>query len=271
MDPKTTKAFPQSQAEQDHDRNHDLPGEIFSPDGWQPFERRRFLSRSLTLIFGSVAGYAAYPWLIGERRQELVSQLQQQWDTLNAPRKRQPWRHELESNDLREDRAVASASTSTRPIVLDQEGLAYQSYLLSLNLRYIKPIELLRPHFKCIGHIHNHLPPRELWQNIAPTLKIADALREMLGVPLVSINSAFRSPAYNSACVGAATNSCHTRNLALDLVYACPPGEVVKAAQALRSQGKFKGGIGRYRSFTHIDTRGINADWGSVGPKLANR
>lgn len=263
MDAKPPRAYPPRHP--DHDQ--DLPGEIFGPDGWRPYERRKFLSRCLTLILGGVSGYAAYPWMIGDRRQELIAQFQQQWDQLNAPRKRQPWRHE--TNDLHEDRAMTNASTRFRPIVLDQEGLAYQSYLYSLNLRHIQPIELLRPHFKCIGKIHNHLPPRELWKNIGHTLKIADALRETLGVPLISINSAFRSPAYNAACVGAAPNSYHTRNMALDLVYACSPEESAKAAQTLRSQGKFKGGIGRYSSFIHIDTRGKNADWGTVTPKLA--
>jgi hypothetical protein len=38
-------------------------------------------------------------------------------------------------------------------------------------------------------------------------------------------------------------------------------------AQALRwlrdKEGLFTGGIGRYNSFTHIDTRGTNATWSS--------
>jgi hypothetical protein len=29
----------------------------------------------------------------------------------------------------------------------------------------------------------------------------------------------------------------------------------------MRSTGLFQGGVGRYGSFTHIDTRGSNADW----------
>jgi hypothetical protein len=29
----------------------------------------------------------------------------------------------------------------------------------------------------------------------------------------------------------------------------------------MRKEGVFKGGVGRYPGFTHIDTRGSNADW----------
>jgi hypothetical protein len=51
------------------------------------------------------------------------------------------------------------------------------------------------------------------------------------------------------------------QNFALDLVYDCAPDQVVKMAETLRSKGFFKGGIGRYAGFTHIDARGKNSDW----------
>ena len=47
----------------------------------------------------------------------------------------------------------------------------------------------------------------------------------------------------------------------MDIVFNCPPGKVAAMARAMRSAGLFKGGVGRYGSFTHIDTRGSNADW----------
>ncbi|WP_075087948.1 D-Ala-D-Ala carboxypeptidase family metallohydrolase [Verrucomicrobium spinosum] len=78
----------------------------------------------------------------------------------------------------------------------------------------------------------------------------------------MTIASAYRSPAYNATCPGAAPQSFHLHNLALDLVYDCPPAKVAEAAHALRNRGFFRGGIGKYPSFTHIDTRGKNADWG---------
>ncbi|TLD70864.1 hypothetical protein FEM03_11195 [Phragmitibacter flavus] len=242
-------------------------GEIFGPTNWQPYERRRFLSTCVTMIISGLSGYAAHPYLVGNRRQEFAAFLEEKWQDLNNPRQRKN-RPLHATNDLNEDRRFTNTPSRFRPITLDQDGLAYQSFLYSLNLCHIKPIELLRPHFKTLGNVNNHLPPRELWKNIAPTLRVADALREKLNAPLISINSAFRSTAYNSACPGAAPQSYHTRNMALDLVYACSPEKVFAAAQALRSQGLFKGGIGVYSSFTHIDTRGRNAEWGST-PKIA--
>jgi uncharacterized protein YcbK (DUF882 family) len=123
-------------------------------------------------------------------------------------------------------------------------------------------MEMLRAHFKMRGNVCNTLPPREHWKNIAPTLRVADELRERLGVPLVTIASAYRSPSYNATCPGAAAHSYHTRNMALDLVFDCAPEKVVKAAGTLRAEGFFAGGIGRYTGFTHVDTRGKAADWG---------
>lgn len=265
MEPKPLAA----QSSSPKDKETDEAGEIFGPDAWQPFERRRFLSRCITMALGGIAGYAAYPFVAGGRHGEVAGFLQDQWQQLNSPQPRRRSLHASKTNDINEDRAYNSAPSRFRPVVLDQEGLAYQSFLYQLNLRHIQPLELLRPHFKCLGSVNNQLPPRELWKNIGPTLRIADALREKLGVPLVSINSAFRCQAYNAACPGAAPHSYHTRNMALDLVYACAPEKVALAAQVLRSEGKFKGGIGRYSSFTHIDTRGQNADWGISVPKIA--
>ncbi len=35
--------------------------------------------------------------------------------------------------------------------------------------------------------------------------------------------------------------------------------------QAVRTLNVFSGGIGRYKSFVHIDVRGHNADWQGTG------
>jgi hypothetical protein len=144
---------------------------------------------------------------------------------------------------------------------LDKVGREYEAFLAGLGLIFIKPQEVLMPHYKVRGKVKNTLPPRELWTKMPPTLKVADKLREKLGVPLTAVVSAYRSPAYNAACSGAATQSQHMLNVALDLHFGCSPAKVAEAAAALRSQGFFKGGIGRYPGFTHIDTRGKNADW----------
>jgi lysozyme len=39
------------------------------------------------------------------------------------------------------------------------------------------------------------------------------------------------------------------------------PTEWANALRQMRSAGRFKGGIGTYPGFVHVDTRGSNADW----------
>ena len=141
----------------------------------------------------------------------------------------------------------------------------YAAYLATLSLRHISPHEVINPHRRSRNGVPNRLPPPALWRKLAPTLAVADEIRQQLGVPLRLITSAYRSPAYNAQCPGAANRSFHTRNQALDLIFDTDPEHVAKVAEELRDQGFFRGGIGRYNSFIHIDTRGRNADWGNLG------
>lgn len=106
----------------------------------------------------------------------------------------------------------------------------------------------------------NTEPPKELWPNIIPTLRALDAIRKEVG-PL-TLTSIYRSPAYNKALSGTASNSYHMQFKACDVI---PLNVTVKklhsVATKLRNGGLFKGGIGKYSGFVHVDTRGYNADW----------
>ena len=93
------------------------------------------------------------------------------------------------------------------------------------------------------------------------TLKAVDHVAATIGQPVMEVASAYRSPAYNRRCSGAKSSSWHLQNFALDLKFQASPGTVARAARSVRAKGVFKGGIGRYPSFVHIDTRGKNADW----------
>jgi len=137
----------------------------------------------------------------------------------------------------------------------------YRDFLASAGLRHLAVSDILAAHAKVRGGVANHLPPIELWNNLPPTLRVADALVEKLRQPVRLVVSAYRSPEYNAQCPGAAPHSQHTRNAALDLVFAVPAHAVAQAARALRAEGLFRGGVGEYPTFTHIDTRGHNADW----------
>ena len=143
---------------------------------------------------------------------------------------------------------------------LDHE-MSYARFIYSLDLRYIFPLEVIRPHRTRRGGVRNGLPPQSLWENMAETLRVADEIRYRLGSPMLRINSAYRSPAYNAVCRGSATRSYHIQNCALDLVYRAGPWAAAKVARDLRSEGLFRGGIGVYRTFLHVDTRGHNVNW----------
>lgn len=147
----------------------------------------------------------------------------------------------------------------------DHPPLAYEDqyadFLSGLGLRHLSPTEIIKPHRGTMRGVANSLPPRQLWKQLAPTLKAADEIRERLGVPLCRITSAYRAPDYNAVIPGAVRNSYHTRNQALDLVYYCSPRKAYAMALKLRAEGFFRGGVGLYPTFIHLDTRGWAATW----------
>lgn len=139
--------------------------------------------------------------------------------------------------------------------------LRYANFVQSLNLRNITPRMVLAPHFKTRGRTKNSLPPKNQWKQMGATLKVVDKMVVKMNAPLREITSAYRSPRYNRA-VGGKSRSYHMQNIALDLKFrGVSAYHANYVAKQLRSQGVFKGGIGRYPSFTHIDTRGTNVSW----------
>jgi N-acetylmuramoyl-L-alanine amidase len=141
----------------------------------------------------------------------------------------------------------------------------FRNFVASLGLRHISADELLfmgnsnAPGGSCAGR--NSFPPPTLWNNIGNTARMLDEIRHRLGVR-VFVNSGYRSASYNS-CVGGESASLHMRFNAVD--FRAESGTAAKwhsVARAVRASDlRFKGGIGKYNTFVHIDTRGTNADW----------
>lgn len=134
--------------------------------------------------------------------------------------------------------------------------------------------------------------PRFTWREVAcnngtalpakyrkHAVKLAHAMNNMRGTiakkykvkpanVYITVNSWYRTPAYN-ASIGGVGNSTHTTGMAADItVYVkgrrgrmrrVPPRVVANHAE-LRAYFK-KGGIGRYANFTHLDVRGYRARW----------
>lgn len=137
----------------------------------------------------------------------------------------------------------------------------YADYLAGLKLKYVTPRQVIQAHAKRRGSCWNMIPPKSLWKNMKPTLKAVDRVAAELNQPVREVLSAYRSPQYNARCSGAKRRSWHMSNVAIDVKFHARPSTVAHVARHLRSRGKFSGGVGRYYSFTHIDTRGQNVDW----------
>lgn len=137
----------------------------------------------------------------------------------------------------------------------------YANYLNSLKMRNISAQEVIAAHAKERGSVWNMLPPRKWWTRMGYTLRVVDRVSSEMRVPVKEIVSAYRSPAYNARCGGAKRQSWHLANVAIDIQFDTSARNVTAAARSLRDRGLFKGGVGRYSSFTHIDTRGTNVNW----------
>jgi hypothetical protein len=137
----------------------------------------------------------------------------------------------------------------------------YASYLNSLKMRNISAQDVISAHAKQRGSVWNTLPPRQWWTRMGYTLRVIDRISSAMNVPVKEIVSAYRSPAYNARCQGAKSHSWHQANVAVDVQFDTSARNVTKATRSLRDRGLFKGGVGSYSSFTHIDTRGENVNW----------
>ena len=88
-------------------------------------------------------------------------------------------------------------------------------------------------------------------------LSILEAIRAHFGKPVV-ITSGCRCPEHNEA-VGGSANSQHKLGRAADIVVAdTEPDDVAHFVERTFNRG----GVGRYSTFTHIDSRGVKARWG---------
>ena len=88
-------------------------------------------------------------------------------------------------------------------------------------------------------------------------VEILQKIRDHFGKP-VTINSAYRTPAYNKK-VGGATYSQHLYGLAADIaVSGVGPKAVAEFAGTLLPK---TGGIGIYQTFTHVDVRTNKSRW----------
>jgi hypothetical protein len=143
----------------------------------------------------------------------------------------------------------------------------FREFIAGLGLRHFAYREFLflggSHHAPGSCHGLNALPPKSLWTNLSATARVLDELRHRLGAS-VRLNSIYRNQAYNSCLSGAAAESQHKSMRAADFTAADGNGPQHWRSVLLKmrnDEGLFKGGIGLYNTFVHVDTRGHNADW----------
>ena len=98
-------------------------------------------------------------------------------------------------------------------------------------------------------------PPLELLENVYRLVDVLEWLRAKNGASSVLINSWYRDPRYNAA-IGGVANSMHMTCGAADVIkMGSIPSEVADMLERHPDAKLF--GIGRYKSFTHVDIRGM--------------
>ena len=171
---------------------------------------------------------------------------------------------------------TSSGTTATRPAMrysttpdLPAEWAAqhsatandYYRYLASLKMQRVSPRQVIVAHAKSKGGVWNTLPPKAWWNRMGYVLRVVDRIAREMNVNEVEIISAYRNPAYNARCAGARAGSWHQANVAVDVKFPVRASQVTATARHLRDLGLFKGGVGGYWNFTHIDARGENINW----------
>ncbi len=164
------------------------------------------------------------------------------------------------------------AETALHPARGQGSALAVPDAVVRRFRDFMKPFGIVHfdpGEFLFLGSAHfgngkgrglNAAPPETLWANIIPTAQVLDKLRARLDAP-IRITSAYRTREYNKAINGA-EQSWHLQFRACDITAdGIAPSRVADALARMRDEGDFRGGIGRYAGFTHVDTRGANQDW----------
>ena len=100
--------------------------------------------------------------------------------------------------------------------------------------------------------------PLKYWSNLQRLMEILEKIRAACGNRPVIIYSGYRTQSYNQK-VGGAKASRHLVADAADIAVAgLSPYKVYSIADGIVGS---RGGVGRYKTFTHIDCRGYKARW----------
>ena len=115
----------------------------------------------------------------------------------------------------------------------------------------------LSPHFRVREFHSKHDPCDEVIVD-AKLLTLLERIRNHVGKP-VHINSGYRSPEYNRTLKNASPHSQHCNGKAADIWgEGVTPQQIADIAECYLGSS---GGIGVYKTFTHVDVRTGSARW----------
>lgn len=142
--------------------------------------------------------------------------------------------------------------------------LSYGRLMESAGIRHFRAYE------GCdVGRVHQptgtvlEAPPVELWEKSLEVWRVLMWLRAHDGEAPVDVNSGYRSPAYNAA-IGGASGSQHLRFTARDVTKR-GRSPLWVAKNLIEHPGGSSLGVGLYKTFVHVDTRGFRARWAGAG------
>ena len=106
--------------------------------------------------------------------------------------------------------------------------------------------------------------PSDVLENVKQLAIQLQAIRDYVGKP-IRINSAYRSKAHNKL-IGGVKTSQHILGKAADItIDTFTPDEVIRIIENMLTNemlgGFHIGGLGSYRTFTHVDIRDKKARW----------
>lgn len=100
--------------------------------------------------------------------------------------------------------------------------------------------------------------PGQYYGNLQRVMALLEQIRTACGNGKITIVSGYRTLAHNQKC-GGAPKSQHLTASAADIrVQGKTPAQVYKICDALVGN---RGGVGKYKNFTHVDVRGYRARW----------
>lgn len=115
----------------------------------------------------------------------------------------------------------------------------------------------LSPHFR-VREFHSKHDSSDIVKVDEKLLTLLENIRNHTGKP-VHINSGYRSPEYNATLKNASPRSQHCNGKAADIwVEGVTPKQIADIAECYLGSS---GGIGIYKTFTHVDVRTSCARW----------